>query len=128
MIRLITAERIVLVIDGEAGVRPMSGASRRSMRAPIEWKVPIHIPDGSSPSKRATRDRISPAALLVKVTARMCAGCDAMVLDQPGDACGQHASLPGPSAREHQQWPFEVLDGLSLGRVQTRRRAWCARE
>jgi hypothetical protein len=44
------------------------------MRAPIEWKVPIHIPAGSSPSKRATRARISPAALFVNVTARMLAG------------------------------------------------------
>jgi hypothetical protein len=37
----------------------------------MEWKVPIHMPAGSSPSKCATRERISPAALLVNVTARI---------------------------------------------------------
>src|SRR5690606_38187591 len=33
-----------------------------------------HMPRGSRPSSPATRSRISPAALFVKVTARMCSG------------------------------------------------------
>ena len=46
-------------------------AALRRMRAPIAWKVPLHMPFGSSPSRRAIRSLISPAALLVNVTARI---------------------------------------------------------
>ena len=44
------------------------------MRAPIAWKVPTHMPAGSVPSRRPMRSRISPAALLVNVTARIARG------------------------------------------------------
>src|SRR3989442_4679399 len=49
-------------------------ASRRGRRAESAWKVPIHNPRGSAPSSAATRARISPAALLVKVTAKIRCG------------------------------------------------------
>ena len=49
----------------------MASPSRRRMRAPTEWKVPSHIPLMSEPSSFSTRPRISRAALLVKVTARI---------------------------------------------------------
>ena len=39
--------------------------------APIEWNVPSHGIACSEPEKTATRWRISRAALLVKVTARI---------------------------------------------------------
>src|SRR5438067_2012596 len=49
-------------------------ASRRSIRTAVWWKVPTHIRlivscSCASPSRAATRERISRAALLVKVTA-----------------------------------------------------------
>src|SRR5690606_20649227 len=55
---------------------PTSSPWRRRIRAQIEWKVPIHGPlrrssSRSIPSRPAIRSRISPAALLVKVTARI---------------------------------------------------------
>ena len=47
--------------------------SRRRIRAHIEWKVLIQAPE-SSGSRRWTRSRISAAALLVKVIARISSG------------------------------------------------------
>ena len=45
------------------------------MRAPIEWKVPSHcMPSTTPPMRSPTRFFISRAALLVKVTARICQG------------------------------------------------------
>src|SRR5215472_13129945 len=41
----------------------------RSKRCATPWKVPIHSDSPGMPSSRSTRERISPAALLVKVTA-----------------------------------------------------------
>ncbi len=40
----------------------------------MAWKVPTHIPAGSRSSSFRTRSRISPAALLVKVSARIESG------------------------------------------------------
>jgi len=53
------------------GPNPKAAASRRSSRAESEWKVPIHSPFGFAPSSVATRERISPAALFVNVTAKI---------------------------------------------------------
>ena len=53
---------------------PTSSAWRRSTRTPMAWKVPSHIPSAAPPIRLATRSSISRAALLVKVTARICDG------------------------------------------------------
>jgi len=44
------------------------------MRTQAEWKVETKTPPASGPRIFCTRSRISPAALLVKVTARMLSG------------------------------------------------------
>ena len=44
------------------------------MRTPIEWKVPSQSPSTAPPINRSTRSRISRAALLVKVTAKIWLG------------------------------------------------------
>src|ERR1035437_2563534 len=44
------------------------------MRTPAEWKVETHIRFPRSPTDSTTRRRISSAALLVKVMARICQG------------------------------------------------------
>src|SRR5215468_5512088 len=62
--------------------RPKSSACRRSTRTPMAWKVPSHMPSAAPPIRAATRSSISRAALLVKVTARICEGL-ALVLVQP---------------------------------------------
>ena len=44
------------------------------MRAQAEWKVITHIRRETPPTSSSTRSRISPAALLVKVMARISLG------------------------------------------------------
>ena len=44
------------------------------MRAQAEWNVHTHIQPEAGPSRPATRSFISPAALLVKVMAKVCCG------------------------------------------------------
>src|SRR5687767_4902503 len=44
------------------------------MRTQLEWNVVSQTPRAPSPSSFSTRSRISPAALFVKVTARMASG------------------------------------------------------
>jgi hypothetical protein len=51
---------------------PSKVASWRSMRAQAEWNVQTHIQRDDSPRRSATRSFICPAALLVKVMARVC--------------------------------------------------------
>ena len=55
---------------------PTSSAWRRSSLTQSAWKVPSHgIPSTAPPISAPTRSRISRAALLVKVTARISLGC-----------------------------------------------------
>ena len=58
-------------------VYPSRWASARSMRAQAEWKVITHIARARRPTSVSTRSRISCAALLVNVIARI----------SPGAAC-----------------------------------------
>ena len=52
-------------------VNPSLACSRRRMRTHAEWKVDTHIARAAPPTSSATRSRISAAALLVKVMARI---------------------------------------------------------
>ncbi len=51
--------------------RPIVDASRRRIRTQALWKVLTHITFARGPTSEATRSRISPAALLVNVIARI---------------------------------------------------------
>src|SRR2546421_11299904 len=53
---------------------PRRVASRRRMRTQAEWKVETHIFWATGPTRAATRDFISSAALLVNVMARTSKG------------------------------------------------------
>ena len=53
---------------------PAASCSRRRMRTQAEWKVDTHIRSPAGPTRPATRSRISAAALLVKVIARISPG------------------------------------------------------
>ena len=64
------------------------------------------------------RARISRAALLVKVTARIWCGRGAAARQDMGDARGQDARLAGAGAREHQHRPVQRLDRRALLGVQ----------
>ena len=111
---------VVVVVDGEAAgeaepPRPRAGGSRR----PAEWKVETH--DAARPPRvrvaRAaspSRSRISPAALLVKVTARIDQGAHAHRLHQVGDAVDDDPGLARARAGEDQQRAVAVDDRLAL--------------
>ena len=51
--------------------KPRRSASRRSIRTQAEWKVQAQMSLAFSPSIRSSLSFSSPAALLVKVMARM---------------------------------------------------------
>ena len=83
--------------------RPSTAPCSRRTRAQNAWKVPtVTSLRPRSRQRASTRSRISPAALFVKVTARMLAGLDA-ARDQVRDARGDHARLAGARAGQDQQ-------------------------
>ena len=67
---------VVRVVDGEARVQVDAdgGPSRRRTRAQRAWNVPMATWRPASPTRARIRSRISAAALLVNVTARICQG------------------------------------------------------
>ena len=65
-----------------------------------------HICAPPGPTSVSTRSRISPAALFVKVIARISCGRDAHLVDEVGDAVGEDARLARARAGEHEQRPF----------------------
>ena len=62
------------------------------------------------------RSFISPAALLVKVMARISSGRACPAWMQVGDAVGDDARLARPGAGEDQQRPVDVRDGAAAAR------------
>ena len=54
---------------------PSSADWARRIRTQIEWNVATHIRSACGPTSVATLSRISAAALLVNVMARICPGC-----------------------------------------------------
>ena len=54
--------------------KPSFSMSRRKMRTQAEWKVEAHTSSPAGPNIRVRRSFSSPAALLVKVMARMVQG------------------------------------------------------
>ncbi|CAM5726580.1 hypothetical protein SMICM304S_10105 [Streptomyces microflavus] len=56
-------------------MKPSFFDSRRRMRTHALWKVMTHMALARGPTSSSTRSFISPAALLVKVIARICPGC-----------------------------------------------------
>ena len=87
---------------------PTSSAWRRSIFAPIEWKVPSHgMPSTASPMILPTRSRISRAALLVKVTARISDGQARRVAIRCASRAVSAAVLPVPAPASTSTGPSE---------------------
>ena len=87
--------------------------SRRRMRTQVEWKVPHHSPSPTGPSSFSTRARISPAALFVKVTARIESGG----MPQPPIRCAMRCVstrvLPLPAPARTNKGPSVVCTARS---------------
>ena len=107
------AEAVGLVVDREAPVEPdQRGVASASSRAQRAWNVPTQTPE--SGASAATRARISPAALLVNVRARMFLPGDPLP-HQVGDPPGDHPRLARARAGQDEQGAVDVGDGLALG-------------
>src|SRR3954452_8544841 len=77
--------------------RPTFVASRRRIRTHAEWKVDTHIVSAAGPTRPATRSRISPAALFVKVIARTCPGRTPRAASRYAIRCVSTRVLPEPA-------------------------------
>ena len=95
-------------------MKPSCLLSRRRIRTQALWKVETHIALARGPTSCSTRSFISPAALLVKVIARICAGVHAAGGQQVGDPVGQHPGLAGAGAGHDEQRRARVHDGGAL--------------
>ena len=78
-------------------VKPNCSASRRRIRTHAEWNVEIHMPCARSPTSCATRSRISPAALLVNVIARIWLGQASLVRSRRATRRVSTLVLPDPA-------------------------------
>ena len=87
------------------------------MRTQAEWNVDTHIFSGDRPDQLGDPWRISSAALLVKVMARIANGGTPCV-DEVGDAVGEHPGLAGAGPGDDEQRPARVDDGVELVRVE----------
>ena len=85
----------------------------RSIRAQKLWNVVTIGRRAPPPTRAIVRSRISPAALFVKVIARICQAGDARA-HQVGDSPRDDAGLAAARARQHQQRPVHVRHGLDL--------------
>ena len=77
----------------------------------MPWNVPTQTRDCGT--RASMRSRISPAALLVKVTARIELGRDARS-QQVGDASGDHPRLARAGPGQDEQRAVDMGDGLAL--------------
>ena len=94
-------------------LRPIHLGLRRRIRTHAEWNVQTHMPS-AVPTRWAMRSRISAAALLVNVIARIWLGHASRALDEPGDAPGEHARLAGPGPGDDEQGRTAVEHRLAL--------------
>ena len=76
------------------------------------------MPSTASPTSTPMRCFISRAALLVKVTARICEGKARPVRQDMGDAGGENARLAGAGAGQHQHRALRSFDRQPLLGVQ----------
>ena len=106
---------------------PNRPISARRMRTQAEWNVETHISLARLPTSSITRPRISAAALLVKVMARIEPGCTSPLADQVGDPAGQHPRLARAGAGHDQHRRALVQHRLTLRRVQPVQQLLCVR-
>ena len=96
--------------------RPIISAWRRSSFAPMLWKVPSHgMPSTADPSIAPMRSRISRAALLVKVTARISDGHAWRVYKICAIRAVKAAVLPVPAPASRSTGPSVVSTASRCG-------------
>ena len=88
------------------------------MRTQAEWKVETHIRPARGPTSSATRRRISSAALLVKVMARICQGAASPVAIRWAIRRVSTRVLPEPAPATMSSGPPRWTTASALGRGQ----------
>ena len=89
------------------------------MRRQAEWKVETHIFSAGGPTRSATRVRISPAALLVKVMARMPHGGASPVASRWAMRRVSTRVLPEPAPAMIRSGPPRCSTAARCGRVRS---------
>ena len=89
----------------------------RRIRTQAEWNVLTHMVRATGPTSAATRWRISSAALLVNVMARICDGCTPSSMRWAMRWVSTRV-LPDPAPATTSSGPVSVHDGVELVRVQ----------
>ncbi len=116
---------VVIVIDGEQGRESAAQFGQRRALAPQQADAKgVKGGDGgragfepSGATRLRTRSRISPEALLVKVTARIAQPGTLMGGHQVGHAVGNDPGFAASGPGQHQQGAFDVFHGLALAGV-----------
>ncbi len=124
---MIDGQLVVFVVDGETGreAGPQIGQGRavapqKPDREGVEGRQP-GLRDGrrATPAALTTRSRISSAALLVKVTARMASRRHPLDADEVRDAVGNDPGLAAAGAGQNQERAVRMADRLALLGIQT---------
>src|SRR5882762_3960517 len=97
--------------------------SRRRIRTPIAWKVPIQIAPALRLTRLSTRERISRAALLVKVTARISPGSARPCWISHAIRCVSTRVLPLPAPAKISNGPSSAATAARCGGFSPSRRS-----
>ena len=89
--------------------KPIRSIWRLRILTHIEWKVDTHTPSAPSPTMASTRLRISPAALLVKVIARIFHGDTPHSSIKYAILCTSTLVLPEPAPASTSSGPSVVI-------------------
>ena len=101
------------------GVRPTRCAAERSMRAPIAWNVPAHMPAGLAAEQAADALAHLAGGLVGERDGENLPRIDAFDVDETRDARREHARLSRTGAGEDEQRAVDVKHGLALRRIQS---------
>src|SRR6267143_6895269 len=102
---------------------PSALPSRRRMRTPMAWKVPIQIAPAARLRRFSTRPRISRAALLVKVTARISPGSARPCWMSQAIRCVSTRVLPLPAPAKISNGPSSAATAARCGGFSPSRRS-----
>src|SRR5919204_763164 len=102
---------------------PSAPPSRRSMRTAIAWKVPTQMPPAVRFSSCSTRPRISRAALLVKVTARISLGSARPRWITRAMGCVSTRVFPLPAREKISSGPSPAVTAARCGGLSPARRS-----
>ena len=118
MTDLMTADLVIVVVDGEAVASDRSPFTTEQADTNAMERSDHHVAPRRSRRPAPDAPSAPPAALFVKVTASDLPRSRITVLQQEADALGQHARLAGARTGQNEQRTVDMLDGSALGRIE----------